>query len=52
MAGSEPTERSGVAAAVAGVEDPRLFHAIGQLGLLRDLEADTTATRIAVSIPR
>ena len=52
MAGSEPTERSGVAAAVAGVEDPRLFHTIGQLGLLRDLEADPTATRIAVSIPR
>ncbi len=52
MAGSEPTELSGVAAAVAAVEDPRLFHTIGQLGLLRHIQADTTATRIAVSIPR
>ncbi|MFZ0172365.1 MAG: Mrp/NBP35 family ATP-binding protein, partial [Acidimicrobiales bacterium] len=52
MAGNEGPESGGLAAAVAGVEDPRLFHTIGDLGLLRSLKAGGGATEITVAIPR
>jgi ATP-binding protein involved in chromosome partitioning len=52
MRGSEPTGGGSLAAAVAGVEDPRLFHTIGDLGLLRTLEVTRRATEIMVAVPR
>jgi ATP-binding protein involved in chromosome partitioning len=52
MAGPERTEAGGLAAAVAGVEDPRLFHTIGELGLLRSLKAGRRTTDITIAIPR
>ncbi len=41
----------GLAAAVAAVEDPRLFHPIGQLGLVRSLNARRRSTQITVAVP-
>ncbi|HXY42910.1 MAG TPA: Mrp/NBP35 family ATP-binding protein [Acidimicrobiales bacterium] len=52
MAGNEGPEAGGLAAAVASVEDPRLFHTIGDLGLLRSLRAGGRATEVTVAIPR
>ncbi|MGO8876747.1 MAG: Mrp/NBP35 family ATP-binding protein [Acidimicrobiales bacterium] len=52
VAGKEPTEASALGAAVAGVEDPRLFHTIGALGLLRALEPGSGVTGVTVAIPR
>jgi ATP-binding protein involved in chromosome partitioning len=52
MAGNERTEGDGLAAAVAGVEDPRLFHRIGDLGLLRALKPGPQSTQVTVAIPR
>jgi ATP-binding protein involved in chromosome partitioning len=40
-----------LAAAVAAVEDPRLFHTLGDLGLLRTLKATRQATMITVAVP-
>jgi ATP-binding protein involved in chromosome partitioning len=52
MRGTEGSSDSGLAAAVAGVEDPRLFHTLGDLGLLRSLNATRRATEITVAVPR
>jgi len=41
----------GLAAAVAAVEDPRLFHSLGDLGLVRTLNATRRATLVTVAVP-
>jgi ATP-binding protein involved in chromosome partitioning len=40
-----------LAAAVAAVEDPRLFHSLGELGLLRTLNSTRRDTAITVAVP-
>jgi len=50
-----PNEGSGgddLAAKVAGVIDPRLFHSIGDLGLLRTIVPGRQTTEVTVAIPR
>jgi ATP-binding protein involved in chromosome partitioning len=42
---------SGLAAAVAAVEDPRLFHSLGELGVVRTLNPTRRTTMITVAVP-
>jgi ATP-binding protein involved in chromosome partitioning len=49
MAGTNGDQ--GLAAAVAAVEDPRLFHTIGQLGMLRILRPKRRSTEILLAVP-
>jgi ATP-binding protein involved in chromosome partitioning len=52
MASNEGPGTGGVAAAVAGVVDPRLFHRIGDLGLVRALDEGGRSTEVTVAVPR
>jgi ATP-binding protein involved in chromosome partitioning len=52
MAGTDGLASSGLAGAVAGVEDPRLFHTLGDLGLVRSISAEGRLTRVIVAVPR
>lgn len=52
MGGSQATPGPSLAAAVAAVEDPRLFHTLGDLGLLRALSPTRRVTEITVAVPR
>lgn len=52
MVGNDGAEVGGLAAAVAAIEDPRLFHTLGELGLLRSIESRRRATKITLAVPR
>lgn len=51
MRRTEGSASGSLAAAVAAVEDPRLFHSLGDLGLLRTLNATRRTTMITVAVP-
>ncbi|HEV8063253.1 MAG TPA: Mrp/NBP35 family ATP-binding protein, partial [Acidimicrobiales bacterium] len=40
-----------LAAAVAAVQDPRLFHSLGDLGLLRSLNPRRRSTEVTIAVP-
>lgn len=42
----------GLAATVAAVADPRLFHPIGDLGLVRSINPRRRATEVTIGVPR
>lgn len=52
MRGSVGSGEGNLALAVAGVEDPRLFHTLGDLGLIRTLHPTRRTTEITVAVPR
>ncbi|MGD0081696.1 MAG: Mrp/NBP35 family ATP-binding protein [Acidimicrobiales bacterium] len=52
MASNEGSSAESLAAAVADVVDPRLFHRVGDLGLVRALESRRWSTEVTVAIPR
>jgi ATP-binding protein involved in chromosome partitioning len=50
--GTSGSEGRGVAAAIAEVRDPRLFHSLGQLGMVRSLDARRRSTDVTIAVPR
>ena len=50
--GTSGSEGRGVPAAIAEVRDPRLFHSLGQLGMVRSLDARRRSTDVTIAVPR
>ncbi|MHB1508654.1 MAG: Mrp/NBP35 family ATP-binding protein [Acidimicrobiales bacterium] len=52
MVGNKQADAGGPAAIVSRIEDPRLFHTLGELGLLRGVEPGRRSTKVTVAVPR
>ncbi len=52
MVGRNEADAGGLAAIVSRIEDPRLFHTLGELGLLRGVEQGRRSTKVTVAVPR
>ncbi len=52
MVGNNEADAGGLGAIVSRIEDPSLFHTLGELGLVRGVEQGRRSTKITVAVPR